>query len=533
MISGCAVSTVLLVAFLWREVGAFVPRIVAAPEIAVQWRACKKTAIFSTHASAEKDEKERKAKVDEVKKNLNLPLWAKIRHKLPSRQKEASRKFREVGNNNALFSILKLLRSGTPAKATSLEAIKFVEKKNLVPTLFYETKRARLFLGLIDNHKLISGFYYQLEDAPQMVFETGTTNYKALYGDKILPAAGRMMLSKDPEDCFLRQTSAFCSPEAAGGRQQRLVCDLDYLKKYELKPDVRTTTPGYGGRAVVENGKIVEISGVRSDDERFPPLKAAFLSSFAVHVVVVCHALITHLAISQRLLVKLTAGRTRACQNAWRRSEGPSLLLRALTYRTNAVSINEQLLIGPGNSLVGRACSLSNDGLMELGIDMYEKYSGMSPDELVAAIGGSGTATWTNACNIAWQGAKDAVNVICKDIQPFLEDTDLSDLALILWASTFYHGFIGDFQLDNVCKGNLLFTLAKSNATGDLSFGTLAASIGVTTMTRTVTMIDLNGLFPKREEVDAWKRYETLLQNIDTGVSGFSLAAPVYTGVNF
>ena len=391
--------------------------------------------------------------------------------------------------------------------------------------MFYET------LPLLLNDGLITFFYYKLKEAPQIVNESGTPDYVALYDDKILP--DRMMLSKNPEDCFLRQTSAFCSPEPAGGDEQLLICDFDYLKKYELKPDVRTTTPGYGGRAVVLNGRIVEISGVRSDDEGFPLIKAAFLSSFAVHVVVVRHATMAHLAIGQRLLVKLTAGRTQAYQDAWNRSKGPSLLLTATTYRTNLVSINEQLLAGPGNSLFGCALSLTNDGLVELKMDMYEKYSDMTPDALVAEIGGSGTPTWTNACNIAWQGAKDVVNVICKDIQPFLEDTDLSDLALILWAATFYHGFIGDFQLDNVIKGNLLLSLAMSSATGDLGYGTLIATIGVTTMTRTLTMIDLNGLFPKKEENDAWEQYETLLQNIDAGVSGFSLAAPVYTAVNF
>ena len=410
--------TVLLVAFLWRATepsvappfpdnqGGIWPisliqqRIAAVQSNAVQRR--------DSNVATLSAEEERTTKIDTVKKNLNVPLMATV-----SPWRLTPKFFKERNNNRAIFRVLKQLRHATPVEATKFEdeTIQFVEEKDLKKTLFYET------LPLLLNDGLITFFYYKLKEAPQIVNESGTPDYVALYDDKILP--DRMMLSKNPEDCFLRQTSAFCSPEPAGGDEQLLICDFDYLKKYELKPDVRTTTPGYGGRAVVLNGRIVEISGVRSDDEGFPLIKAAFLSSFAVHVVVVRHATMAHLAIGQRLLVKLTAGRTQAYQDAWNRSKGPSLLLTATTYRTNLVSINEQLLAGPGNSLFGCALSLTNDGLVELEMDMYEKYSDMTPDALVAEIGGSGTPTWTNACNIAWQGAKDVVNVICKDIQPF------------------------------------------------------------------------------------------------------------------
>jgi hypothetical protein len=334
----------------------------------------------------------------------------------------------------------------------------------------------------------------------------------------------------------VKQTNAFCSPEKQSGGESRLVCDLRYLDKYnnELKADV-PQGKRYGGRAVVENGKIVEISGLLSNDNNFPRCKSAFLSSFALHVVVVRHAVMTHLSICQRLLVKLTTGRNASYREAFQKNLGPSLLLRALTYRTNMVSINEQLLIGPGNSLVGRACSLTNEGLTELGLDTYKKYSDMSPDDLVAEVGMNGIYSWNKACRFAWEGAQEVVERICNinDMGDVVKKEDLLDLSLILWVSTFYHGFIGDFQLDNLCKGNLLLTLAETNGKNDLGYITLATTIGVTTMTRTMNLCTLGSYLPKEEERDAWNKYIKLLQSIDVPVAGYSLAAAVYTGVNF
>ena len=456
-----------------------------------------------------------------------------------SRSIQSAEKSKPSRKNTQLFSVFALLRNGIPAQAVHLDSkIQFVKaSRNLDNTLFYQTKDATLLSDF-----LITSLYYALEAAPTMVDMDGEPNYDQLYGDKILPH-GMMMLSESPEDCFLRQTGAFCKAETApGANDKRVVCDLSYLESssYELKREA-LGTPGYGGKAVVENGEIVEIfrgvgegtiSRVRVGDEDFSRRKSAFLSSFAVHVVVVHHAIITHLAIAQRLSNKLTVGRTDAYIESWNENKGASLLLKTLTYRTNGVSINEQLLIGPGNSLVGRACSFTNKGLLQLGTDMYQKYKKMNPEELIDDLASQGSSKWNLACKTAWDGAKQVVNTICKDMKEMAEE-DLSDLALILWVSTFYHGFIGDFQLDNVNKGNLLLTLTKSTAKNDLAYGTLATTIGVTTMTRTLNLFTAQVYFPKLEDRQAWAQYVTVLKNIDAGVEGFTLDHPVYTGVNF
>jgi hypothetical protein len=240
--------------------------------------------------------------------------------------------------NSELFSVLALLRKNTPAMDNNFDE-KVVFHKKPDATLFYQTldapvKEAGILLA-----------YYVLKDAPPLVTGVyGSPDFEELYGDKILPF-GRMMIANDPEDCFLRQTSAFCSPEPKSPKSGRVVCDLDYLNEYETKNKDRVR---YGGRAVVQGGKIVEISGVTQEDGDFPRKKRIFLSSFAIHVVVVRHAIMTHLAICQRLLVKLTTNRSPSYQKAFEQNPGPSLLFQALTYRTNEVSINEQLLIGAG-----------------------------------------------------------------------------------------------------------------------------------------------------------------------------------------
>jgi hypothetical protein len=161
----------------------------------------------------------------------------------------------------------------------------------------------------------------------------------------------------------------------------------------------------------------------------------------------------------------------------------------------------------------------------------------MEPDELIADVANSGTGKWTKAVNAAWRGAQNVVNEIC---EPVLNDhvskTDLKHMALMVWVATFYHGFIGDFQLDNVNKGKLMLLhtgetdIPKSM---ELSYGTLATTIGVSTMTRTLQCQSLGGFFPKKSEQEAWGKYMALLASLDTGVEGFSLDTPVYAAVNF
>jgi hypothetical protein len=198
-----------------------------------------------------------------------------------------------LGKNKALYGVLEKLRAFTPAQYIHLDEVDFSD--NVRSILFYETIKKPRVVGLLS----VIGMKY----ISHMEEESGEIDYESLYGDKFLPY-GRMMEAKDAEDCFMRQLSAFCKQESGSNR---LVCDLNYLEKYEVK---RGTPMRYGGIAYVEKGEIVEISGYTKGSAEFDEQKARFLSSFAVHLIVDRHAVMTHLAISQRLLVKLTARRS-------------------------------------------------------------------------------------------------------------------------------------------------------------------------------------------------------------------------------
>jgi len=340
------------------------------------------------------------------------------------------------------------------------------------------------------------------------------------------------MKVKNPEQCFLKNAPAFCKPRGDGTS----ICNLDYLAKYQ----VRKGTPfRYGGLAVVKDGKIIEVSGVReSDGDDFEVKKAVFFNSFAVHVVLVRHAVMGHLALYQRNLMKLTAKRSEEYQDLWKSSLGPELLMKALTPNgTNEVNTNIQLLIGPGNSLVGRATSLTNDAITLLNSNAYDKYVAMKPDEIIADIGGDGSEGWENACKNAWKAAKKAVNKICRDIEDseHLEKDDLESLALLLWTGTFYHGFIGDFQLDNVVKGNLPFLITGQPHVQTKAYGTLSATIGISTMTRTMNMATLGTYFPEKYQRKAWEAYQEKLKECrkETGIEGFADDTAVYNAIDF
>jgi len=340
------------------------------------------------------------------------------------------------------------------------------------------------------------------------------------------------MKVKNPEQCFLKNAPAFCKPRGDGTS----ICNLDYLAKYQ----VRKGTPfRYGGLAVVKDGKIIEVSGVReSDGDDFEVKKAVFFNSFAVHVVLVRHAVMGHLALYQRNLMKLTAKRSEEYQDLWKSSLGPELLMKALTPNgTNEVNTNIQLLIGPGNSLVGRATSLTNDAITLLNSNAYDKYVAMKPDEIIADIGGDGSEGWENACKNAWKAAKKAVNKICRDIEDseHLEKDDLESLALLLWTGTFYHGFIGDFQLDNVVKGNLPFLITGKPHVQTKAYGTLSATIGISTMTRTMNMATLGTYFPEKYQRKAWEAYQEKLKECrkETGIEGFADDTAVYNAIDF
>ena len=354
-------------------------------------------------------------------------------------------------------------------------------------------------------------------------------DYISMQNNKISPHE-KQMRAKHPEDCFLRNAPAFCKPAGDKGS----VCDLDYLHVFQVQ---KGTPHRYGGKAYVKDGEIVEITGAMMKDMTFEQKKNVFLSSFAVHLVHVRHAVMAHLAIYQRFLVSLTTNRSEEYQNEWKDNRGPELLLEALTPRyTDRVNWNIQLLIGPGNSLVGRATSFTNDAITLAGIKMYEKYAGMEPAELIKDIGSDGSPAWEKACNDAWEAAKETVRVVCEDLKSsVVTEKDLEEVAMLLWTGTFYHGFIGDFQLDNVMKGNLPFLLTGKKHRQTISYGTVSSTIGVNTMTRTMNMDTLGTYFPEEKQRNAWAKYQQQLVDcsLATGIEDFSHEGPVYNAIDF
>ena len=302
--------------FLGAHVGAFVPANTVVRD--------SKIALIAPFRESS-DTKDRET-IEAMKKKIAIPFEAKIN---PRRVMNFLLPFREKSNKE-LFGIFDLLIKATPDVELNIPtSLDFCAEEDLDDVLYYQTKPQFL------REKLITIFYYVLKDAPKLTAEAGSVNVEDMVGNKIFPH-GRMMMSDNAEDCFIRQKAAFCTPEK--GDSGRVVCDLSYFeeknpgskeRRYSLKSAARDT-PGYGGIAIVENDSIVEISGVRKGDKELESRRAAFLSSFAVHVVHVRHAVMTHLCICQRLLVKLTAGRSNACEEAWNTHSGPTLFVNPL-----------------------------------------------------------------------------------------------------------------------------------------------------------------------------------------------------------
>ncbi len=135
---------------------------------------------------------------------------------------------------------------------------------------------------------------------------------------------------------------------------------------------------------------------------------------------------------------------------------------------------------------------------------MYE------PDEVVNKLAVSGSEGWKKACLDAWTVAQETVDVICRDIKgdASLKDTDFNDLSMLLWAGTFYHSIVGDFQLDNLMKGNLPFLLTGKDHIQSKGYGMISTTIGVATTTRTMNMATLGSYFNTMEDRDQWKSYQ-------------------------
>ena len=56
---------------------------------------------------------------------------------------------------------------------------------------------------------------------------------------------------------------------------------------------------------MVQAGRIVEVNGISPGNDGFEQAKHVFLSAFAVHLVVVRHAMMAHLAIYQKKMMDL------------------------------------------------------------------------------------------------------------------------------------------------------------------------------------------------------------------------------------
>jgi hypothetical protein len=222
--------------------------------------------------------------------------------------------------------------------------------------------------GGLDEVGIGDYLYGELLVTPSVVIDEtilmADDDYDSLIGSHISPWEN-MMVVESPLECFLKNSPAFCAPNPDDITVS--VCDLDYLNKYEV---TEKTPSRYGGVAKMKNGTIYEISGVQKNnhDPEFHFKLIVFLSSFAVHVVMVKHALIGHLAIYQKYNMRLTANREAAYQALWsQNSSSPELPMKALTPEAvNTINYKIKLLLGPNGSLVGRAMSLTNASFVDL-----------------------------------------------------------------------------------------------------------------------------------------------------------------------
>ena len=440
--------------------------------------------------------------------------------------------------NEELFAVLRQL-----GKDTKVEHIVDIQKNitfsNDLPVrpeyMWYMVKSP----GGLDEVGIGDYLYGELLATPPVVIDETilmtNDDYDSLIGGHILTGEN-MMVVESPLECFLENSPAFCAPDPDDVTVS--VCDLDYLNKYEVTEE---TPSRYGGVAKIKDGAIYEISGVRKDDHdpEFHFKLNVFLSSFAVHVVMVKHALIGHLAIYQKYNMRLTVNREAAYQALWSQGNGsPELLMKALTPEAaNTVNYKIKLLLGPNGSLVGRAMSLTNASFVDLNRDIYDEWFAYEPDEVVNKLASSGSEGWKRACLNAWTAARETVDVICRDIKgdAALKNTDLEDLSMLLWAGTFYHGMVGDFQLDNLMRGNLPFPLTGKDHIQSKGYGMISTSIGVATTTRTMNMATLGSYFNTVEDRDQWKSYQKVLAESARliGIEGFTYDGAVYNAIDF
>lgn len=341
--------------------------------------------------------------------------------------------------------------------------------------------------------------------------------YDELVGEKIFPAY--IQKTSSALDCFKANAEAFCSRDNNGN----YVCDLSDMGDYTVKEGQLK----YGGNIVLNDSKaqVISVTGESPDSPNFSKELNRFLASFAVHVIVERHATMVHLAISQRITMEVTRP---IYADIYTKNPAIQHLIQVLTTRVNEVSLNEQLLIGPDYSLVSRAASFTNESLFDFCKSKYDKYSSLTSEAILELLLPCEGAFKQSGMK-AYSAAQALVKGICEEHMP---DNIINKLGLMLWNSSFYHYYIGDYQIHNLIYGQLTLTCTGEDHVQNQKYATLATTIAVTTMTRTLNLVDIVELTKENEGKKYWRQYGEVMNGIETTLPDFSLKIS-YPAVNF
>ena len=414
--------------------------------------------------------------------------------------------------------VFRLLRSVVPAHLKRLGPVVWDSEPKT--TMFWETvHHTEHLLGMITAWDVMRLTKFHRSTGECGGGPVPPSFYDAAFlAGKSLPTG--IMRATSPEDCFLKNCPAFAR-EVDG----EIVVDLVRYSDYAAEAGYER----YGGKVVLsipDDGAPASILSIapgngavgvlHPGDPGYATALNVFLSTFCVHVVVVRHAVVSHLAVFQRLLVKYSHHKFQALAQGHARLEfllqvlftgvflsttctcfscylrvvvgliahspldpDPGVRMPILpgqtygspawvgsprwTFRpghvlgtgTNDVSINEQLLIGGQNSLVGRATSFAKGELLRCCKDEHKRVSALPARAIFEDLAG-GSRTWENAANAAWNASKALVTAMLGG----LGDTgcvDSDELTLLVFVGSYYHTFIGDFQANNVMRGFLPF----------------------------------------------------------------------------
>ena len=415
--------------------------------------------------------------------------------------------------NVIIFKICGYLRAATNKSYTSIDAVAYDSTPE--ETLFYQT------VTDIAQSAAVAALYTALTSAPAVENDDTPVDdsfYAGMAAGFTYPAS--MQNVNSDLECFLANYSAFCT-----NVNGQYVCDLSSYSKYPAQAGCLA----YGGKAIVANdgSKIVSIDGVPNGATGYDVKQNVFLSTFAVHLIVIQHATITHLAVFQRLLVKYADPMYKPiCE------KNPKLkyLMQVLFTNTNAVSINEQALIGGPKSLVGLLTSFADDGLLDCCKHAYDYFSAMTSVDIKNALS-EGVGQWPLACAQAWTASVALVNSV-GTIDPAV---DPNDLALLVWVANFYHTFVGDTQIVNLMKGHLPLNCTGKPHVQNTSYATVSATIAASAMTRTTSLQEIVGRAKPAQGQDNWRNlYNALSAITNTGIKDLVIGDNTsYPSVNF